>query len=78
MTVIYRQLIMNDISLFTSQPKAKFYDELFINLNLDSIPDRRCEKGRQGIFKTRHDLRRYCHEMRMFFLHHRSCRLSEQ
>lgn len=48
MTVIYRQLIMNDISLFTSQPKAKFYDELFINLNLDSIPDRRCEKGRQG------------------------------
>lgn len=48
MTVIYRQLIMNDISLFTSQPKAKFYDELFINLNLDSIPDRTHEKGRQG------------------------------
>ena len=48
MTVIYRQLIMNDISLFTSQPKAKFYDELFLNLNLDSIPDRTHEKGRQG------------------------------
>lgn len=48
MTVIYRQLIMNDISLFTSQPKAKFYDELFIHLNLDSIPDRIHEKGRQG------------------------------
>ena len=47
MTVIYRQLIMNDISLFTSQPKAKFYDELFIHLDLSSIPDRRCEKGRQ-------------------------------
>lgn len=29
MTVIYRQLIMNDISLFASQPKAKFYEELF-------------------------------------------------
>ncbi len=48
MTVIYRQSIMNDISLFTSQPKAKFYDELFIRLDLSSIPDRRCEKGRQG------------------------------
>lgn len=48
MTVIYRQLIMNDISLFTSQPKAKFYDELFIHLDLSSVPDRRCAKGRQG------------------------------
>ncbi len=38
MTVIYRQLIMNDISLFTSQPKAKFYDELFIHLDLSSVP----------------------------------------
>ena len=48
MTVIYRQLIMNDISLFTSQPKAKFYDELFIHLDLSSVSDRRREKGRQG------------------------------
>lgn len=48
MTVIYRQLIMNDISLFTSQPKAKFYDGLFISLNLDSVPDRVREKGRKG------------------------------
>lgn len=48
MTVIYRQLIMNDISLFTSQPKAKFYDELFTHLDLSTIPDRRCEKGRYG------------------------------
>ena len=31
MVVIYRQEILNDISLFTSQPKAKFYDELFEN-----------------------------------------------
>ena len=48
MTVIYRQIIMNDISLFTSQPKAKFYDELFMNLNLDSVSDRPREKGRRG------------------------------
>ena len=48
MTVIYRQMILNDISLFTSQPKAKFYDELFTELDLDVVPDRRCEKGRQG------------------------------
>ena len=48
MTVIYRQMILNDISLFTSQPKAKFYDELFMELDLDAVPDRRCEKGRQG------------------------------
>lgn len=48
MTAIYRQMILNDISLFTSQPKAKFYDELFMELDLDAVPDRRCEKGRQG------------------------------
>ena len=41
-------MILNDISLFTSQPKAKFYDELFMELDLDVVPDRRCEKGRQG------------------------------
>lgn len=48
MTVIYRQVLMNDISLFTSQPKAKFYDELFMHLDLSAVPDRRCHKGRQG------------------------------
>jgi len=48
MVVIYRQLIMNDISLFTSQPKAKFYDELFFNLDLNSVPNRICDKGRTG------------------------------
>lgn len=48
MTVIYRQILMNDISLFTSQPKAKFYDELFMHLDLSTVPDRRCNKGRQG------------------------------
>lgn len=48
MTVIYRQLIMNDIASFTSQPKARFYDELFMHLNLDSFPERLYAKGRQG------------------------------
>ena len=48
MTVIYRQLIMNDISLFTSQPKAAFYDELFMHLDLGTFPDRTHPKGRQG------------------------------
>lgn len=48
MTAIYRQIIMNDISLFTCQPKAKFYDELFLNLNLDGVPDRLYERGRRG------------------------------
>lgn len=31
---IYRQEILQDIRLFTSQPKAKFYDNLFLNLEL--------------------------------------------
>ena len=48
MSVIYHQMILNDISLFTSQPKAKFYDELFMELDLDAVLGRRCEKGRQG------------------------------
>lgn len=37
MPVIYRQMILNDISLFTSQPKAKFYDELFMELDLAAV-----------------------------------------
>ena len=48
MVVIYRQEILNDISLFTSQPKAKFYDELFLNLDLSNIPSRSKSKGRKG------------------------------
>ncbi|MDY4976131.1 MAG: transposase [Clostridia bacterium] len=35
---IYRQEILKDIRLFTSQPKAKFYVELFINSDLSCIP----------------------------------------
>ena len=48
MVFIYRQEILKDISLFTSQPKAKFYDELFINLDLSSIPARNSKAGRAG------------------------------
>ena len=37
--VIYRQEILQDIRLFTSQPVAKFYDFLFLNLDLSFIPE---------------------------------------
>lgn len=45
---IYRQEILKDISLFTSQPKAKFYDDLFINLDLSCIPAYNSNIGRAG------------------------------
>ena len=48
MVFIYRQEILKDISLFTSQPKAKFYDELLINLDLNCIPARNAKTGRTG------------------------------
>ena len=35
--VIYRQEILKDIRLFTSQPVAKFYDSLFLNLDLSFV-----------------------------------------
>jgi len=37
LTVIYRQEIVQDIRLFTNQPKAKFYDTLFLHLDLSSV-----------------------------------------
>ncbi len=48
MVVIYRQEIINDISLFTSQPKAAFYDELFLKLDLSFVPLFSNSKGRKG------------------------------
>lgn len=48
MVFIYRQEILKDISLFTSQPKAKFYDELFINLDLSCIPEHNSKTGRSS------------------------------
>lgn len=37
--IIYRQEILKDIRLFTSQPVAKFYDSLFLNLDLSLVPE---------------------------------------
>lgn len=51
MAVIYRQEILQDISLFTSQPKAKFYSELFLHLDLSSFPDFASKTGRRGYSK---------------------------
>lgn len=48
MVFIYRQEILQDISLFTSQPKVKFYDELFFNLDLSFIPHHLSKTGRKG------------------------------
>ncbi|MGL4791235.1 MAG: transposase [Anaerotignaceae bacterium] len=48
MITIYRQEILNDISLFTSAPKQKFYDNLFLSLNLDFIPQHNAKAGRKG------------------------------
>ena len=48
MVFIYRQEILKDVSLFTSQPKAKFYDELFIDLDLSCIPAYNSKAGRAG------------------------------
>ena len=42
---IYRQEILQDIRLFTSQPKAKFYDNLFLNLEL---PENFCKGNTTG------------------------------
>lgn len=46
MVFIYRQEMLKDIRLLTSQPKAKFYDELFINLDLSCIPAHNSKTGR--------------------------------
>lgn len=37
--VIYRQEIIQDITLFTSEPKARFYSDLFAHLDLSGFPD---------------------------------------
>lgn len=51
MAVIYRQEILQDITLFTSQPKANFYSELFLHLDLSSFPDFASKTGRRGYSK---------------------------
>lgn len=51
MAVIYRQEILQDITLFTSAPKAQFYDKLFLNLNLSDFPESTAKTGRNGFSK---------------------------
>jgi hypothetical protein len=48
LTVIYRQEIIQDIRLFTSQPKATFYDELFSNLDLSPMRGTHAKTGRKS------------------------------
>jgi IS5 family transposase len=43
---------MQDIHLFTSQPKAKFYDELFLNLDLRCMDTTAARTGRKGYLKA--------------------------
>ena len=43
---------MQDIHLFTSQPKAKFYDELFLNLDLSCMDTASARTGRKGYLKA--------------------------
>ena len=40
--------MLHDISIFTSLPKQRFYDHLFISIDLDSIPLYNCNTGRKG------------------------------
>ena len=51
LAVIYRQEIIQDISFFTSTPKANFYDKLFLNLDLSDFPDCTAKTGRTGFSK---------------------------
>ena len=54
LAVIYRQEIIQDITLFTSAPKANFYDKLFLNLDLSEFPEYNSGNGRPGY--SRHAL----------------------
>lgn len=51
MAVIYRQEILQDITIFTSAPKAQFYDKLFLNLDLSDFPESTAGTGRNGFSK---------------------------
>lgn len=51
LAVIYRQEILQDIALFTSAPKAQFYDKLFLNLDLSDFHESTAKTGRSGFSK---------------------------
>lgn len=51
LALIYRQEIIQDITLFTSAPKAQFYDRLFESLDLSDFPESITKTGRSGYSK---------------------------
>ena len=55
---------MNNITSFTSQPKASFYDELFFFLNLDTFSLIVATKKAAGVLPPNASLRCHRHEMR--------------
>ena len=52
MAAIYRQEIMQDIRLFTSTPKVRFYDALFLHLKVDAIQKTVASTGNPGYPKA--------------------------
>jgi len=48
MAIIYRQEILQDITLFVSQPKANFYNVLFLHLDLSLITATHATTGRKS------------------------------
>ncbi len=54
--VIYRQEIIQDLTLFTSEPKARFYSDLSAHLDLSGFPDNISAAGRKS-FSNRAKLR---------------------
>ena len=51
LALIYRQEIIQDITLFTSVPKAQFYDLLFESLDFSDFPESTAKTGRNGYSK---------------------------
>lgn len=49
---IYRQEIMQDISFFTNQPKAKFYNELFLHFDTNAVEEATAKTGNPGFGKS--------------------------
>ena len=41
-------MIMKNIEIFTSAPKARFYDQLFLNLDLSEMPEYTAKNARRG------------------------------
>ncbi len=48
---MYRQEIIQDIALFTSTSKIRFYDSIFSNLDLSEFPKTTNKTGRKGYSK---------------------------